>query len=165
MLKYTVAEVGFREIPDEISLNIQISNCPIKCKDCHSKHLWKDIGERLSAGKLCDLVTENPGISCICFMGGESNLEELFTLFKFCRLLFKNLKVAWYTGLVRSEIPEGMPLIDYIKTGPYKKKYGPLNNPDTNQRFYVLGRNLNENVKKDEYYDKTYLFWKHPDLY
>ena len=52
MLKYTTAEVTFREIPDEITLCINISNCPIHCADCHSKELWGDIGTELSFDEL-----------------------------------------------------------------------------------------------------------------
>jgi len=39
MLKYTTAQVVFSEIPDEITLAINLSNCPIHCPNCHSKEL------------------------------------------------------------------------------------------------------------------------------
>ena len=78
MLKYSETEVTFREVPDEISLVINITNCPYHCPGCHSKHLWEDTGERLTPDKLCDLIDNNEGISCVCFMGGDSDLEELY---------------------------------------------------------------------------------------
>ena len=68
MLKYTIAEVVFREIPDEITLAINISGCPIHCPDCHSKDLWKDKGKDLSQRALERLINENPGITCVAFM-------------------------------------------------------------------------------------------------
>ena len=72
MLKFKEIKVVFREIPEEITLAINITNCPIKCKDCHSKHLWENIGSDLTITKLNHLITENEGISCICFMGAAS---------------------------------------------------------------------------------------------
>ena len=153
MLKYTDSLVTFSEVPDEVTLCINISNCPYHCPDCHSKELWEDIGEWLSVGKLIDLANKNDGITCICFMGGDSDLEELYNLFKFIPMLFKNMKIAWYTG--RNNIPNDLPdCVDYIKIGPYKSEFGPLNNPNTNQRLYV--RDITNNIFKDI----TYKFWK-----
>ena len=80
MLKYTDTEIVFREIPDEITLAINISGCPIHCPDCHSKELWQDIGEELTEEKLCSLIEENKGITCVCFMGGENDWLTLFSL-------------------------------------------------------------------------------------
>ena len=40
--------ITFSEVPDEISLCINISNCPIKCPDCHSKFLWENIGKEIT---------------------------------------------------------------------------------------------------------------------
>lgn len=156
--------VTFSEVPNEITLCINLTNCPFHCPACHSKELWEDAGEWLSVGKLCDLVTENYGITCLCFMGGDSDLEELFNLFKFCPMLFNNLKIAWYTG--RDAIPKNMPPIDYIKIGPYKEEYGPINNSNTNQRFYMNGRVMKKlSAYPNSYYDRTDLFWKnHSDL-
>lgn len=151
--------VTFSEIPDEVTLCINLTNCPYHCPACHSKELWEDIGTPLRVGKLCDLVSENKGITCICFMGGDSDLEELYTIFKFCPLLFKNLKIAWYTG--RDSIPKDMPEIDYIKVGPYKEEFGPINNPNTNQRFYANGRVMHKlSAYPGSYYDITDKFWR-----
>ena len=58
MIKYTDTEVVFREFPDEITLAINISNCPIHCKGCHSPELWDDIGEKLTYTKLELLVLD-----------------------------------------------------------------------------------------------------------
>lgn len=158
MLKYTDVKVVFAEVPDEISLAIEISNCPYHCPECHSKELWQDIGQRLTAGTLVDLMTTNPEVTCICFMGGDSDLEELYNLFKFIPMLFKKVKIAWYTG--REDIPKDLPPIDYIKIGPYKSECGPLNNPNTNQRFYTKGSSMNKmDVNSNMWYDTTDKFW------
>ena len=138
MLKYTTTMVTFSEIPDEVSLVINLSNCPYHCPACHSKELWEDVGTRLDIGKLIDLITANKGISCVCFMGGDSDLEELYNLFKFMPLLFTHLKVAWYTG--RENVPKDLPPIDYIKIGPYKEEFGPINVSTTNQKMYKFDK-------------------------
>lgn len=152
MLKYTDSLVTFSEVPDEVTLCIDISNCPYHCPGCHSKELWGDIGEWLSVGKLVDLVNKNEGITCVCFMGGDSDLEELYNLFKFIPMLFKHLKIAWYTG--RSSIPEDVPdCLDYIKIGPYKEECGPINKKTTNQKFYCRD-------SENKFQDITYKFWK-----
>ena len=39
MLKYLDTMVTFSEIPDEVTLCINLTNCPYHCPDCHSKEL------------------------------------------------------------------------------------------------------------------------------
>lgn len=48
MVKYTDSQVTFREIPDEITLCINISGCPNHCEGCHSSYLAEDIGTKLT---------------------------------------------------------------------------------------------------------------------
>lgn len=159
MLKYTTTQITFSEVPDEVSLCINLSNCPYHCPACHSKELWEDIGNKLMIGNLIDLINENKGITCVCFMGGDSDLDELYALFGFIPMLFKDLKIAWYTG--RDSIPKDMPKIHYVKIGPYKEECGPINNPNTNQRFYVRGDLMHKmDANSHMYYDCTDKFWK-----
>ena len=73
MLKYVDTLVSFSEVPDEISLCINISNCPHNCPGCHSSYLAQDIGEELTLDKLSELIFNNKGISCVCFMGGDAD--------------------------------------------------------------------------------------------
>ena len=137
MLKYTETEVVFKEVPDEITLAINISGCPIHCPGCHSKHLWEDIGENLTEQSLDDLLKKNHGISCISFMGGDSDPISIDKLAKHIKSSFPNLKVAWYSG--REKISEKIHLeyFDFIKIGPYLGDNG-LINPNTNQIFYKI---------------------------
>ena len=72
MLKYVDTLVTFSEIPDEITLCINISNCPCHCKGCHSSYLAEDIGEELNISTLRELINNNKGITCVSFMGGDS---------------------------------------------------------------------------------------------
>ena len=40
MLKYVNTDIVFQEIPDEVTLAVNISNCPCRCPGCHSQYLW-----------------------------------------------------------------------------------------------------------------------------
>ena len=48
MLKYVNTGVVFQEIPDEVTLAVNIANCPCHCPGCHSKYLWENIGKPLT---------------------------------------------------------------------------------------------------------------------
>ena len=152
MLKYVNYEVTFSEIPDEISLCINISNCPCHCQECHSPYLAKDIGEPLGYWTLDNLIKTNKGISCVCFMGGDSEPEWIATLAFRVRRNFPELKIAWYSG--RQYIPDNLLIkyFDYIKIGPYIPKLGGLDNVNTNQIMYK--------IEDGRLIDITSKFWK-----
>ena len=76
-MKYVNTQIVFQEIPNEVSLAINISNCPCKCLNCHSSYLAEDIGEELNIESLSNLIFKNKGITCICFMGGDAQPEYL----------------------------------------------------------------------------------------
>ena len=139
MLKFIGSSVVFREIPDEISLAINITNCPHRCENCHSKILQEDIGDLLTFTELNGLISENPGITCVLFMGGDSDLKEVNALAQYIKLNYK-LKVGIYSGnAFKHAIPElELKYFDYVKTGPYIEKFGPLDKETTNQRLYKV---------------------------
>ena len=153
-MKYVDTLVSFSEIPDEITLCINISNCPNKCKGCHSPWLQENIGIELNNYELYDIINKNSGISCVCFMGGDSNPEEINDLA--IKIKSKNLKVGWYSG--NSEISDKINIknFDYIKIGPYLKDKGPLSDKNTNQKMYKIIHFTGMNSLKDI----TYKFWK-----
>lgn len=153
-MKYVDTLVSFSEIPDEITLCINISNCPNKCDGCHSSWLQKNIGIELNNYELYDIINKNSGISCVCFMGGDSNPEEINDLA--IKIKSKNLKVGWYSG--NSEISDKINIknFDYIKIGPYLKDKGPLSDKNTNQKMYKIIHFTGMNSLKDI----TYKFWK-----
>ena len=152
MLKYLNTQVTFSEVPDEITLCINISNCPCHCKNCHSSYLAQDIGTELTFSELRRLIKHNIGISCIAFMGGDSEPKRIDALASFVTNHYQ-LKVAWYSG--RQELSKEIDLqnFDFIKLGPYIEELGPLNSKTTNQRFYK--------VNGKELVDITSKFWKH----
>lgn len=138
-IKYVDTMVVFEEIPDEITLAINISNCPCHCNGCHSKHLWEDIGKPLTFSALDSLIEKNKGITCVCFMGGDSNPSVINSLAAYCREKHEGLMVGWYSGMDKLSTEVDVSNFDYIKIGRYDEKLGPLNNETTNQRLYRVG--------------------------
>lgn len=137
-VKYTNYAVTFAEIPDEVTLCINISGCPNRCKGCHSTFLQEDIGDILDIKKLSWLIEQNKGITCVCFMGGDNSPADIDSLAWTIKLMYTNLRTAWYSG--RSSIPDDIKVehFDYIKLGPYIEELGPLNVTTTNQRLYEI---------------------------
>lgn len=155
MIKYIETKIVFSEVPDEIALAINLTNCPCHCEGCHSPYLAEDIGEDLTIEKLTQLATEAEGITCIAFMGGDNDPKRINRLAKWVQDEL-DLKVAWYSG--RDELSDQIELknFNYIKIGHYDENYGPLTDSSTNQRFYKV-RKLKENYILD---DITETFWK-----
>lgn len=151
MLKYVGYYVVFREIPDEISLAINISNCPYKCENCHTPKLQEDIGELLTYDELDGMIRENPGITCVLFMGGDSDINEINILAQQIKAHHK-LKVGIYSGgMFKHTIPRlEMKHFDYVKVGPYVERFGGLDKETTNQRLYkvkhIMGLNRLINI-------------------
>jgi anaerobic ribonucleoside-triphosphate reductase activating protein len=78
-------------------------------------------------------------VTCVCFMGGDSNPNEIERLSVFLREKTNNcIKTAWYSG--KQQLPAHCSLqhFDYIKLGPYIEQLGGLNRTTTNQRFYRI---------------------------
>lgn len=154
MLKYVDTLVSFQEIPDEISLCINISNCPNNCPGCHSAYLKDNIGTPLTYTELMRILKDIRGITCVCFMGGDKEPWEIQRLAQFVKE--KGLKVAWYSG--KQELHEDIRLanFDYVKLGPYIEELGPLTSPTTNQVMYKI----DHLADKPFVVDITSRFWK-----
>jgi anaerobic ribonucleoside-triphosphate reductase activating protein len=153
MLKYVNTDIVFQEIPDEVTLAINISNCPCHCPGCHSQYLWDDIGEPLTSDAIDRMIHEmGSQITCISFMGGDAEPEYVNALARYIHDTY-DYKVAWYSGRIR--IPRGIERcdFDYIKLGPYIKHLGPLKDKTTNQRLY-------KQMGDHTFQDITDRFWK-----
>ncbi len=136
MLKYANFDIVFQEVPDEVTLAINISNCPNQCPGCHSKYLWENIGKALDSEELDRLVTQyKSGITCVCFMGGDNEPDKVAELARKVKNEYKDLKAAWYSG--KNELPENVKTdhFDYIKLGSYVAELGALDSVTTNQRM------------------------------
>lgn len=147
MLKVASFDIVFQEIPGEVTLALNLSNCPCHCPGCHSPHLAEDIGEPLTADLLDGLMARYGSmITCVAFMGGDSDPDEVAR----CAEYVRPLKTAWYSG--RTSFPRNPRALDYLKLGPYIESLGGLKSPNTNQRLYKrVG---------DEWQDITSSFWK-----
>ena len=155
MLKHVNTQVTFSEVPDEITLCINITGCKIGCKNCHSPYLAEDIGEPLDLQHLTNLIDSNKGITCVCIMGGDANPSEVDDIAQDIKEYYPELKVGWYSG--RQELSKEIDLqnFNFVKLGPYIEELGPLNSKNTNQRFYK--------IEENKLIDITNLFWKDND--
>lgn len=136
-LKYQGFSVVFQEVPNEISLAINISGCPYKCRGCHSQYLWEYSGRYL-LDDFDKILDSQEYITCVCFMGGDQNEEELIG---YCNKIHElGLKVCLYTGAtsISNDLCEHL---DYLKVGPYIERCGGLNKKTTNQRMYKIVNN------------------------
>lgn len=161
VIYYYSPQVTFREIPDEISLTIP-TLCYNHCsKDCNSKFCWienwKEKKEELTGNAFANLLKENPGITCVTFMT-STNFYQLRGYFWYIKANHPNIKTALYIGQnldyllkYRDFCELNFENIDYIKVGAFDKNFGPLDNPNTNQRFYKInhlckGKDKFENI-------------------
>ena len=157
MLKYVNTGVVFQEIPNEVTLSVNISNCPCHCPNCHSKYLWDDIGEMLTNEVIDDLIVQyGANVTCLCFMGGDADPQTLCELAQHIHTNHPELKVGWYSG--RQRVPRFVDkqLFDYIKVGPYIAHLGALDSPTTNQRLYKK--------EQDGFIDITSKLWKKTEV-
>ncbi|MGC3977646.1 MAG: anaerobic ribonucleoside-triphosphate reductase activating protein [Paludibacteraceae bacterium] len=148
MLKYADYDIVFREIPDEVTLAINLSNCPHKCAGCHSPHLREDIGELLSPTALTELLSRySAAVTCVCFMGGDANPNEVCLMADFVRKTSGNkLKTAWYSGFNTLKKNKYSRSFDYIKLGEYIEQLGALDKKTTNQRLYKIENGYLKNI-------------------
>lgn len=155
-MKYTGYTISFQEIPGEVSLAISISNCPFKCKECHSSYLQEDVGFTLTSEEFLRLLsnyksphTQKYNITCVVFFGGDQHQKEFIELAELSHSL--DLKVCLYTGAELENVSKEIKsLCNYLKVGPYKSKLGALTSRTTNQRLYNLDTNT----------DITFKFWE-----
>jgi len=139
-MKYVDTKVVFREVPDEVTLAINISGCPVGCSGCHSSYLAQDIGTVLDKDVLDNLIKANPGISCVSFMGGDADPLFVAELSRYVHGKYPGMKTCWYSGRLEAQGSAVLPDLDYVKFGPYVDEYGPLDSPTTNQRFYAVSQ-------------------------
>lgn len=139
-LKYMGFAIVLEEVPNEISLAFNISGCPHHCEGCHSQHLWEYKGDLLREDFQSIVEQYKEYISCICFMGGDQNMEELEELCLIAKNKY-NLKTCVYSGEDNINMFQKMicdNALDYLKVGKYIKDKGGLNKATTNQRMYQI---------------------------
>ena len=151
MIKYSDSFVVFEEIPDKVSLALNITNCANNCPGCHSPELALDMGQELTEDTIDRLINENAGANCFLFMGEGRDYKRLLELAMYIKEKYPYMAVGVYSGRDAVE-DEYYKVFDYVKVGPYKEDLGPLNKRTTNQRLYKMV----DGVKTDI----TERFWK-----
>lgn len=153
-MKFVNTDIVFQEIPDEVSLAINISGCPCRCPGCHSRYLWEDIGDVLDAAAIDRLVAQYVGeVTCVLFMGGDADPAGVNQLAQHVHQVYPRLRVAWYSGRLRVPAIVNKSDFDYIKIGPFIRHLGPLKERTTNQRLY-------RQTPDGTFEDITSRFWK-----
>lgn len=148
-LRYSHYDIVMQEVPNETTLAIDITGCPYRCPGCHSPFLWDYFGNVLK-DKIEELISKYKDyITCVCFMGGDQNMEDLISL---CEIVKSyHIKTCLYTGCNnRHKFDSMLKYLDYLKIGPYIEECGGLDKKTTNQVFYK--------VVDNELVDITYKF-------
>lgn len=149
MVKYYNYALTFAEVPDEISLCFNITNCAFKCPECHSPFLQEDIGTDLNKDIQKIINLHKDQITCVCFLGEGNDKKGLQKLIDYAHNI--GYKTCLYTGR-NDKILDDYNNLDYYKKGSYQKELGGLNNKNTNQRMYKKNN-------KGEWKDITYRFF------
>lgn len=95
-------------------------------------------------------------ISCVLYLGGEWEAEELTTQLDYVKS--RGLKTALYTGLDYSQVDgEILRRLDFLKYGEYNAELGPLTSKKSNQRLVNLKthENLGPYFSDRRIYDST----------
>ena len=143
MIKYVpeLTDIVLEEIPDKVTLAVEISNCRGSCIGCHSPFLKQDIGEELTPEAVDALIAANFGVNCFLLLGEGRDRDALLRIAEHLRRRHPGIERALYSGRPEVE-PEIHAAFDYVKVGPYIQELGPLNKPTTNQRLYHHGEDI-----------------------
>ncbi len=143
MIKYVpeLTDVVLEEIPDKVTLAVEISNCRGSCIGCHSPFLKQDIGVELTPDAVDRLIADNFGVNCFLLLGEGKDPEALLRIAEHLRVHHPDLERAVYSGRPEVEL-EIYAAFDYVKVGPYVAELGPLNERTTNQRLYHHGEDI-----------------------
>ena len=149
MIKYVprTNNVVLEEIPDKVTLAVEISNCQGCCTGCHSPFLKDDVGEQLTTQVVDKLIEDNFGIDCFLLLGEGKDPQAVLDIAAHVRRNHPGIELALYSGRTKVE-PELFEAFDYVKVGPYIPEFGPLNKQTTNQRLYHHGEDI------------TFRFWR-----
>lgn len=133
-LRFSVEQIVWQEVPNEVSLAFLFSGCPLRCQGCHSADSWKaGQGTVLTESHLAGRLQRYRGlISCVLFMGGEWVPGELRRMLEV--VVRAGLRTCLYTGLEREELEavsaDIIPHLTYLKTGRWRAELGTGKPPD-----------------------------------
>ena len=143
MIKYIpeLTDVVLEEIPDKVTLAVEISNCRGSCPGCHTPFLQQDLGVELTPEDVDRLIADNFGVNCFLLLGEGRDKEALLRIAAHLQAHHPGIERAVYSGRTEVE-PEIYAAFDYVKVGPYIAELGPLNERTTNQRLYYHGEDI-----------------------
>ena len=140
-LKYISYAIVFQEVPNEITLAFNISGCPHRCKGCHSQYLWRYEGDNLLENMEDIIKQYNDYITCVCFMGGDQNMYELYLALKQCKKM--GYKTCVYSGFDYIQYFELLiPFLDWIKIGRYDESLKCDNHIEYGVKLATLNQHL-----------------------
>ncbi len=155
-MRFVSYDIVFQEIPDEVTLALNISGCPCRCVGCHSPHLWKDAGDILTEDTIAALLSQyGKAVTCVCLMGGDAEPAMVNQLAAWIR--HHGYKSAWYSGRQHLSPDVDLCNLDYLKLGPYIESLGALKSPTTNQRLYLISHPSSSTPTME---DITRRFWR-----
>jgi organic radical activating enzyme len=142
---------GFIEVPELNTMNIYMTGCSLKCKDCHNPDLQdfnNPNASEITIHSLSDKINAHRMlIDGICWIGGEP-LDQAVALRSYItgiKLLYKRFKHIVYTGYTIGEIlgdpdkHKALKYVSLVKTGRWKGI--PATEADSNQRFWYKSGN------------------------
>lgn len=179
MLKYYDVAVVFAEFPDEITLGVNISQCPGHCGhmekdengkdkfvlDCSEPWLLEDVGTELTDEEIDKLIEEHPDITVFGLMGGDNDHKAVVHLANYIHEKYPNIKVGMYSGREFLNI-DLLNCLDLYKIGRWimpdmkhpetwkDHSWGPLVWPVSNQLLFEKVGNC--------WFNTTYKFRQHP---
>lgn len=166
-MKVYNSEIVFREFPDEITLALNISNCPCFCKGCHSQYLAENKGDEITEEWMRGILSRGALLTCVGIMGGDAYPHDVV---RWAKWIKENtpLKVGWYSGRdsLNEVVAMNLKFFDYIKIGHYDEQFGGLDSPTTNQKFYkVVNQQIGDIGKACILKNITAKFWKNKEEY
>lgn len=143
-LKFIGYAIVFQEVYNETTLAFSISGCPYHCNGCHSQYLWEYEGDNLIENMEQIINKYNGYITCVCFMGGDQNMNELIEALKICKS--RGLKTCVYSGASDlSKFKNALSHLDWLKLGEYNNNLSSKSHIEygvklatTNQHMYKI---------------------------
>ena len=131
---------GFIDVPGQISLNIYVTGCKLRCPGCQNPELQAfEGGMSIDINKIEEILDRRSLPTWICWLGGDAIYQP--EGFKAFNKLFKakNYSVCLYTGVKKEEIDNLLDDVDLVIDGEWKGT--PVNEEDTNQKVYLKENN------------------------
>jgi len=137
-MKIASISTGFLEVPGQISTNIFVQGCKLRCEGCQSPELQKFTGgEDIPNIKLLEMIFEYKMANWVCWLGGDATYQSLDLEVLNTWIHVGHRFVCLYTGKTFEQLGNEMSLLsfDLIKCGPWKGL--TVSDKNTNQKFYL----------------------------